>query len=203
MSMSSDELNRAVNGYFTDIPEEVSERINNAKSVSRKKEILGGYILLDKALKSNKMSIENEQIKYEKKGKPYIDKIQFNISHSADFIALVFGKNQCGIDIMNVTHFKENICEKYFTVKETDIVKNSSKPDEIFTLNWCLKEAYFKMTGEGITRATKEVDFSELLTLKVPFEKEIYGTYFYCDKIKENYVCVCLKEKENIEVKYE
>ena len=44
------------------------------------------------------MSIENEQIKYEKKGKPYIDKIQFNISHSADFIALVFGKNQCGID---------------------------------------------------------------------------------------------------------
>jgi hypothetical protein len=59
------------------------------------------------------------------------------------------------------------------------------------------------MNGEGITVRTKDMDFSELLTVKIPFEKEVSGVWFYCDKIKENYLCVCSEHKENVEVKYE
>lgn len=201
--IASVDLNCVNESNFGSIPEEISRKINNAKSVSRKREILGGYLLLKEALKERGKALENEQIRYEKKGKPYVDGVHFNISHSTDFIALVCGKSECGIDIMNITPFKENVCKKYFTEEETEIIKKSENKDEIFTLTWGLKEAYFKMTGEGITTGTKDVDFSELLTLKIPLKKEMYGTYFYCDKMENNYLCVCIEKKENIEVNYE
>lgn len=86
---------------------------------------------------------------YDKSGKPFFKNfpwIHFNISHSKNFIALVFSENDAGIDIEKKRDVNLKIAERFFTIQERKLVTNS---DSFFYV-WTRKEAILKKYGKGI-----------------------------------------------------
>ena len=115
----------------------------------------------------SKYSDENPQdiiFHYSDAGKPFIDaSIDFNLSHSGEWILLAFGTQRAvGIDIEKV-NFKRNVlavAERYFSSKEVECIKQSENPIKQFFNFWAQKEAYIKACGSTL--------FQELSDCVVP-----------------------------------
>ncbi|XP_065869901.1 uncharacterized protein [Euphorbia lathyris] len=112
-------------------------------------------------------------------GKPYLDSAKgfpdfpnfnFNVSHHGDFVAIA-SEPVCivGVDIVCcVKPQKETIQEflcsftSYFSTFEWNNIMNSHTSDEIlleFYRYWCLKEAFVKAIGSGLTSELNKVEF--------------------------------------------
>ncbi|MCO5232047.1 MAG: 4'-phosphopantetheinyl transferase superfamily protein [Chitinophagales bacterium] len=156
-----------------------------------------GRILLIYALKELGISISLEQLNYTEKGKPYFSNlsIDFNISHSGDYVALVLGKGKYGIDIEKHRKINISLFKRQFTDKEIDTIENSSNSLVEFFRLWTIKEAAIKADGRGIEILSKVSIFS-------PTELDIEGDLWQYQSFNdiENYsysVCseqsICIK----------
>ena len=96
-------------------------------------------------------------------GKPEANGIEFNLSHSGEMalVAVSDDLNPVGCDIQKVEN-KQNerlfaIVKRFFSVNELNkmqdvMQKDDEKFKELFYLIFSSKEAYIKMTGEGLKR---------------------------------------------------
>ena len=97
---------------------------------------------------------EKETLVIEKNehGKPYIygNPWYFNLSHSGDYLAMVFSTRECGIDIQERREVKnfDRMCGK-FSPQEDRMCRDVGEC--AFFDVWACKEAYGKCIGEGIT----------------------------------------------------
>lgn len=89
--------------------------------------------------------------------------LDFNLSHSHDYFAIAISeKGQVGVDIEKVRapqHLPQ-IAERFFSVAETDLIKQESDPKkqtEIFARFWSGKEALIKAVGGGVFKNVHEV----------------------------------------------
>jgi len=120
----------------------ISKLINKQ---DKKLAILSKYLL--KNILSQKYNLDYNNIYYNNFNKPLINDIYFNISHSNDYIAIVFSKNKIGIDIEKIRKVDLNIINYFCTQKEKNYILNSkNKYKRLFEI-FCLKEAYLKMIG--------------------------------------------------------
>lgn len=90
-------------------------------------------------------------IKRGDKGKPYFDNVplKFSLSHSEGLWMCMFSDKNCGLDLQYMKDCDyEKIAGKYFLPEEISYVKEHGI--EGFYKIWVRKEAYAKMTGEGI-----------------------------------------------------
>ncbi len=108
--------------------------------------------------------LSDEDMAYESAGKPYFPEhpeLAFSLSHAGMLAALVVSQRRCGIDTEEYREEKESfrlIAEKFFTEEERNEVYvgeagNASQKAfdaSAFARIWTRKEAYVKMTGEGI-----------------------------------------------------
>jgi len=85
-------------------------------------------------------------------GKPYINRpdFHFSLSHSANAIAFACDRVPVGIDIEHKSRNALAIANRFFTEEESQNVAQSNDPDHEFLKYWTRKEAYIKMTGEGL-----------------------------------------------------
>ena len=82
-------------------------------------------------------------------GKPYAKNgIFFNVSHSGNCAALVFGNNETGIDIERIDQNNFYLAEHIFTKNELLWIK--SDPVIRFHLLWSIKESILKAAGTGL-----------------------------------------------------
>ncbi|MBE7092642.1 MAG: 4'-phosphopantetheinyl transferase superfamily protein [Clostridiales bacterium] len=88
------------------------------------------------------------EILYAPSGKPYIEGNQLfvSISHSKDFFLVGTNKLPVGVDIEVVRHFDNRLINRYFTSSEIAYIDS----DEKFFKIWTVKEAFLKLTGEGL-----------------------------------------------------
>lgn len=99
---------------------------------------------------------------YDEHGKPdFADKTwHFNLSHSGDYVCLVTDNHPIGVDIQQMRPLKNlNLAEKYFSKEELAGLKtcaDSETQEECFYRIWVRKEAYAKLTGEGIARMIRK-----------------------------------------------
>ncbi|MCM1185714.1 MAG: 4'-phosphopantetheinyl transferase superfamily protein [Lachnoclostridium sp.] len=103
---------------------------------------------------------------YGKRGKPYFRDIPlfFNLSHSGDYVICVVSEHEVGVDIQKQKTVRERqISNRFFHEREREWLAGLSEKErtEAFFRLWTRKEAYGKMTGEGIADAAGR-DFSEL-----------------------------------------
>ena len=111
--------------------------------------LIGRYLLKEALLTLNSGS-GLESIRYTDLGKPYIPgNYYFNISHSADLVALVVSDQEdVGIDIEAVSR---NIClndfSHCFTRKEWSVILNGIDPVLSLYRKWTQKEAVLKAYG--------------------------------------------------------
>ena len=91
------------------------------------------------------------EVLYEKNGKPYTEKAPVSISHSGEFVLVGINKKEIGVDIEIIKPFDSRLIKRYFSKNEEDYLKCYKD----FFKVWTVKEAYLKLTGEGLKGLSK------------------------------------------------
>ena len=104
---------------------------------------------------------------YGERGKPYLcDRdFFFSLSHSGDYVICAISPREVGADIQRMrTKGEQRLADRFFSAAERALLQScvdQNQRQELFFRLWTRKEAYGKMTGEGIAAAIGK-DFSSL-----------------------------------------
>lgn len=99
-----------------------------------------------------------ENISYLPSGKPVAENCFVSISHSNGRCAVCVSKNPIGIDIEKIADRDfEKIVRKTFGKKENEYYFNNKSLQAFYEI-WTRKEAYSKISGEGISDIMKGTD---------------------------------------------
>ncbi len=128
--------------------EKMSGRMREQK---RKQSTGAGYLLY---LFRKRFSIESEIVVLPE-GKPVFKKdtgFYFSISHSGDYAALAFGKQELGLDIECVGKIREQVAKRFFLKEEYDFImeQEGKERESAFFQIWTGKEAVGKADGGGL-----------------------------------------------------
>lgn len=131
---------------------------------------LKGSALTDELIKEclEAYGIQSRQVLRTPNGKPYVDQVHLSVSHSGEYFICIIADKPVGIDIQEKRQSNtDKIAERYFTEMEKTYIEEHGE-DGFFML-WCRKEAYSKLTGNGIAELIKgtevigrdDVDFTD------------------------------------------
>lgn len=112
-------------------------------------------------------------------GKPVSDGvINFNISHSVDFIVCALSPHPVGIDAEKIIEDMDIIDRILDPLEMGYFNRNESKSKRLFlTRLWTMKESYLKMEGVGLTKDPRSI---EILTEKTGRCKQfVKGFHFH------------------------
>ncbi len=131
-------------------------RLDKIKNPKRKLESLSALVALDELIKIS-LGQASFEILRSKSGKPYFkdSSISFSLAHSGDIsVAAICDEkdNVIGIDVEKINE-RSNItelAERFFNESEKAEFYRLGKAPETFFELWTKKEAYAKMTGEGL-----------------------------------------------------
>jgi 4'-phosphopantetheinyl transferase len=149
---------------------------------------------------------EEIRIAFHDKGKPFFPDFpyfKFNITHGGNVIAVAFcNDHEIGIDVESCDR-KVNpmIAERYFTPSEAKFLQKIPLQQRSydFLRLWTIKEAYLKMTGDGLTRPLNsfEIKLNED-EIKIYENEEQQNCTVFQDKTDlKHIITVCVKEREN------
>ena len=80
----------------------------------------------------------------------------FSVSHTGRLFGCVIADEPVGLDIQAVTGAKaRRLAERYFTEAEIAWIEEEGDFADRFFRLWCRKEAYSKLTGEGLAAVLK------------------------------------------------
>lgn len=129
--------------------------------------------------------------RYGENGKPYLkgEALYFNLSHSGEYVLCALSGEEIGADIQkHQVSPKEALVKRFFSEQEQELFANcktSTESEELFYRLWTRKEAYAKLTGQGLAAiVSRDVYGPEELHWEEYIEPEGY------------HICVCrYKEK--------
>ena len=155
------------------------EKVLSAKTAQGKAAELGAGLLLQKAVQdwkkdkpgqyprirsctvSGLLSELTELIpltyRYGDKGKPYFENIPlfFSLSHSGEYVLCAVSRQEVGADIQKIQPSDVlKLAKRFFSEPECRALKRCESDREqqgLFCGLWSRKEAYGKLTGEGVT----------------------------------------------------
>ena len=93
---------------------------------------------------------------YSENGKPYLQdySLYFNLSHSGNYAVCAVSPREVGVDIQEQKQVNlERLAKRFFSEEEQSFLKacaNEKEQCKLFYQLWTRKEAYGKLTGEGI-----------------------------------------------------
>lgn len=162
-------LRPMVSGFALD---SVAARRKMQKQISR---ALANFLLAQLFQRHQLDSVYLSQIQRQKNGRPYIPQldVDFNISHSGDWVAIIFSvpKSVVGIDIEHPQKIRDYaaLLKYYASPQEYEILMHNTDvlnqiPDltSRFYLSWCLREAVLKTQGVGIIKLAEVAHYPEL-----------------------------------------
>lgn len=131
----------------------------------RKGQIQNGlaYVLLVKLLcdECGQNVLEKlPEFSYNEYEKPFLKNYPgwfFSISHCQSAVAVALSHSLLGIDIEEITRYKERVAAYVSNDFELKIINDNDHPDEAFIRLWTQKEAVFKYNGTGITDDIKNI----------------------------------------------
>lgn len=100
------------------------------------------------------------EFSYNEHGKPFMKNyanLYFSISHCKTAVAVALSNQPIGIDIEDVTRYKDSVAAYVSNDDELKMIKESEKPVLPFIELWTQKEAVFKYEGTGITDGIKNI----------------------------------------------
>lgn len=105
------------------------------------------------------------QYRYGEKGKPEIEDfpLHFSLSHSGLYVLCAVSERQIGADIQQFrkTEFLR-LTERFFAEREYEMLKQCGEKEReaLFFQLWSRKEAYGKLTGQGIAAVLREEEYA-------------------------------------------
>lgn len=143
------------------LPAERCDKIHKQKQVQKRRQSVAAGLLLKRVLSI--YGISEDGIRLGEHGKPEIEGIHFNLSHSGDFVVCAVSERYpVGCDIEAVKKMDERVAERFFGSTENEYLNSISeeKRDEEFIRLWTLKESYLKMTGEGLSVPLNDIELT-------------------------------------------
>lgn len=160
------------------------EKVTSAKTVQGKVAELGAGLLLQKAVQDWRRDKpgQSPQIRlctvsdlllepaeplsltyrYGEKGKPYFENIPlfFSLSHSGEYVLCAVSRRELGADIQKIQSADAlKLANRFFSESECRILEGCESHWErqrLFFGFWTRKEAYGKLTGEGLAATLRE-----------------------------------------------
>ena len=99
---------------------------------------------------------------YGRNGKPYFKNypLQFNLSHSGSYVFCGVSHQEIGVDIQEIRDVKEvSLAKRFFSERESmalEFCENDEERSQLFFRMWTRKEAYGKLTGQGLAGIMKK-----------------------------------------------
>lgn len=169
-----------------------------------------GKIMTRKVLAAE-LDILPQDIKFriDKYKRPYLDLLQevyldFNISHSGEYVVLAVSEKSVGIDIERIKSIDLNLATDVFHQEELAYLfqKKEGELERFFRL-WTLKESFIKAVGEGLSFPLKEFYFnfsSNEIELNILREGTSGNWFFQEFSVDDDYklaFCICADDKVN------
>ena len=126
----------------------------NVKSEIKKKEFYASRVLIEKMCE--KLNILFKGVKKDDNGKPYLSKSNYHISisHKFPYVAVIFDKKKCGVDIEKIDNRVRKIKSKFLSDEENLVVGESLKK---LVKYWSMKETAYKVNGNTIPLKSIEI----------------------------------------------
>lgn len=136
-------------------------------------------------------------------GKPMVQghpEFYFNLSHAGDYVVLAYGDVPLGVDIERIRSQNLRVAKRCYTEVEYAYVTGVDSLidiDDRFCYLWTMKEAYLKLTGDGISVPLNSFEID-------PVQKVVKGTpyRYYMRRIDEYWISLCTGENCEIEYDY-
>lgn len=181
-------LGDAFNKYYNLMPEYRRNKIDRCKQEKDKCLSLCAGILLDRALSDQGKSHLLKTVTTGVNGKPVLedDTIHFNLSHSGNMAMCVVADFPVGCDVQKIGKDNSNIARRFFAEDEMEYVFEDDNPENIrdrFYRLWVMKEAYVKLSGEGIAKDFKTFSVLDADVSFWEYEQDgyKYAVASYCD----------------------
>lgn len=147
------------NAAFDKMNSERQKRCLRFKFIDDRRRMVFGYELLSKMLAEKyKVSEEEVEITNLPSGKPVAmvkgKEVFVSISHSGDFVASAVSDTPVGVDLEVIREFKPSVL-KALSDEEQEFIEKSKDKSSAFLKIWTAKEAYLKLTGEGLKGFSK------------------------------------------------
>jgi 4'-phosphopantetheinyl transferase len=98
-------------------------------------------------------------ILYGEHGKPRIEGLEFNLSHSGALALLVLGRCPVGADIERHKPRRwADVARRFYAPGEQDRLFAAAEQEAWFFRTWTCKEAFLKCTGEGLGRSLRSYE---------------------------------------------
>lgn len=138
------------------LPAERLERIRRMKNATKRCQSIAAGLLLEYALRMQKMTGVGKTFGTHEGGKPYIleyPEVYYNLSHSGVYVAVVLDDRSVGIDVEILRYNQQKLAKRFFSIEENAVLEQTWS-DSVFTQIWTRKEAYLKALGTGLRVAT-------------------------------------------------
>jgi 4'-phosphopantetheinyl transferase len=141
------------NSYLQLVPLAIQQRILKFRRWQDAQACLYGKLLLKKGLKEFGLNEDLNALIYNEYGRPYLSgSLDFNISHSGDFVVCVFNPNgKIGVDVEEIKPIAVDDFEPHFDTDEWRDINNSTNIISAFYYYWTAKEAVAKAIGKGLS----------------------------------------------------
>ncbi len=140
-----DITNLGLEKYLKKLPRNFLDQVNKYKEDNQRRRSFFSWYLLYLKLVERKINVSNLKVEFNENGKPLIEGINFNISHSHNLVAVAISSHEVGIDLELVEEKdNEKIAKKIMNEEE---YQKYLKNKEYFYKVWTKKEAYLKRKG--------------------------------------------------------
>ncbi|MCQ2521633.1 MAG: 4'-phosphopantetheinyl transferase superfamily protein [Lachnospiraceae bacterium] len=111
------------------------------------------------------VTAELPEVSYGVHEKPFFvgkENVQFNLSHSGNYVVCAFSEYPIGVDVQEIKPLKEHFIKRVYSEEEQAYVRSqpASVQNDAYMRLYAFKEALVKYTGEGMSR-----HFAELYVL--------------------------------------
>ncbi|AJY77850.1 hypothetical protein VN24_19055 [Paenibacillus beijingensis] len=178
-----------------------NEKINKLKQFLKYEDMLRSLTaeLLIRVLIVKQKSLRNTEIFFDTNpfGKPSLKGylLEFNLSHSGDWVVCAIGNSPVGIDIEEIKSIDIELAKYIFSNQEYShfIEKKEDERQSYFFELWTLKESYIKAVGSGLSFPLHLFSFTKSGN-KIIFQsnytsREVYFRQFHIDLNYKLAVC--------------
>lgn len=144
------------------LPEERREKIRKYRAAEDRKRGYCAGLMIEEHLRAHGKSAG--EIRYSENGRPCIDGLDFNVSHSGEYVIMALSDSPVGCDIERIRQGRDSVAKRFFSPSELEWMQASEDPVLLFFRIWTARESYAKFTGEGICLDFRQYEVQSMKT---------------------------------------